>query len=354
MIKKRDKKKFIRRNIKIKNVDIDNIESFYESDIIEEKRAQKKLSKKVAISQKSGLKLKKGRILEVRSNYKCIVSISNEQLMCTLSGRLKQLNLGTRNLISVGDFVNVDVSELPRIEEILPRKNSLSRYMDDNLQTEIVIAANIDQVVITASFREPDLSLGLIDRYICAAEIFNIIPIICINKIDLAKSLKKLKDECKFYKECKYKIIYTSVKLMKGIKDLKKILLNKETVFSGHSGAGKTSLLNILQPDLNLKVAEISDFTSKGVHTTISGKLIAWDFGGYLVDTPGIKTFGLHKKDKYLITRVFPGFSELYKKCKFQNCTHTHEKDCAIKKAIENGKYPKERYYSYIRIMESL
>lgn len=354
MIKKRDKKKFIRRNIKLKNVDVDNIESFYESDIIEEKRAQKKLYKKVEISQKSGLKLEKGRILEVRSNYKCVVNISNEQLMCTLSGRLKQLNLETRNIISVGDFVNVDVSKLPRIEEILPRRNSLSRYLDDRLQTEIVIAANIDQVVITASFKEPDLSLGLIDRYICAAGIFNIIPVICINKIDLVKNLKELKFELKFYKEYKYKIIYTSVKLRKGMKALKKILINRDTVFSGHSGAGKTSLLNILQPDLNLKVAEISDSTRKGIHTTISGKFIAWDFGGYLVDTPGIKTFGLHKKDKYLIPKVFPGFSELYEECKFQNCTHTHEKDCAIKISVENGKYPEERYYSYIRIMESL
>ncbi|MCK4694811.1 MAG: ribosome small subunit-dependent GTPase A [Candidatus Cloacimonetes bacterium] len=354
MIKKREKKKFKRKNIKIQNIEIDNLEKFEEEDIIEEKRAEKKIVEKGEISKKANLELKKGRILEVKSNYKCLVGIGGSKTVCTLSGRLKQVNFKTRTLVAVGDYVNVDISEILRIEEILPRKNSLSRFSEDDFQTEIVLAANIDQVVITSSFKEPKISLGLIDRYICAAEINEIIPIICINKVDLADNLEIVKNKMNFYKMCNFITIYTSAKTGYGIEELREILKGKETVFSGHSGAGKSSLINLLQPGIDLKVAEISDYSKKGVHATSSARLLEWNFGGYLVDTPGIKTFGLHREDKDKIHRVFPGISELVKVCKFKNCTHTHEKDCEIKKAIEKGYFPVERYDSYVRIFESL
>jgi len=254
----------------------------------------------------------------------------------------------------VGDFVNVDEADYPRIEEILPRKNSLSRYSEDSFQTEITIAANIDQIVITNSIYEPEINYGLIDRYLCSAEIAGIEPVICINKIDLAEDLNEIKEKSKFYEEQGYKIIYTSIKQEKSLNKLIQLLKNKQSVFSGHSGAGKSSLINAIQPGLNLRVSEVSDYTGKGIHTTTSSKLIHWKFGGYLVDTPGIKTFGLNRKAKDLISRIFPGFSTLYGQCKFPNCTHSHEKDCAIKIAVENCKYPEERYESYLRIYNSL
>jgi ribosome biogenesis GTPase len=354
MIKKREKKKFKRKNVKIQNIKINDIEKFEEEDIIEEKRAEKKIIEKGKISKKANLELKKGRILEVKSNYQCLVGVENSKVACSLSGRLKQLNLKTRNIVAVGDYVNVDFSDIPRIEETIPRKNSLSRFSEDDFQTEIIIAANIDQVVITSSFKEPKLSFGLIDRYICAAEINEIIPIICINKIDLADNLEVVKMKMEFYKKNNFIIIYTSAEKKYGIEELREILKGKETVFSGHSGAGKSSLINLLQPGMDLRVAEISGYSKKGIHVTSSARLLEWNFGGYLVDTPGIKTFGLRREDKDKITRVFPGISELVKECKFKNCTHTHEKDCEIKKAIEKGYFPVERYDSYVRIFESL
>jgi len=354
MNRKRDKKRFKRQNLKIQNISIDDVDNFMEDEVIEDRRAKKKELKKTISSQKSGLNLVKGRILEVKSNYLCTVDMENKEIECVLSGRLKQINSENRNLVAVGDFVNVDLTDNPRIEEIVARKNSLSRYSEDNFQTEITIAANVDQIIITNSLFEPDINFGLIDRYLCSAAIAGIDPVICVNKIDLADDVKEIKEKCRFYQEQGYKIIYTSIKKSESLEELKEILINKQSVFSGHSGAGKSSLINAIQPGLNLRVSEVSEYTGKGTHTTTSSKLIRWEFGGYLVDTPGIKTFGLNRKDKELLSRIFPGFSKMYELCKFPNCTHSHEKDCAIKNTTEIGKYPKERYESYLRIINSL
>lgn len=354
MIKKKEKKKFKRKNIKLQNIGIDNLEKFEAEDLIEEKRAEKKNIEKGKISQKSNLNLKTGRILQVESNYKCRVKVAGAELICTLSGRLKQVNYETRTLVAVGDFVNVNISENPRIEEILPRKNALSRFSEESFQKEVIIASNIDQVIITVSYREPEISPGLIDRYICAAQLNNILPVICVNKIDLAECIEDVKNKMKFYEDTGFMVIYTSAESGAGINELKAILKNKETVFSGHSGAGKSTLINLLQPNINLEVAEISSYTGKGIHTTTSSQLIEWSFGGYLVDTPGIKTFGLHREDKYDLPLVFPGFSQYADECKFNNCTHSHEVGCVVKKAVDNGEFPTERYESYLRIFESL
>jgi len=353
-MKKKDKKKFKRQDIRLQNININDLETFEENEILEDKRAAKKLPEKGETSQKSNLELKKGRVLEVNTNYTCLVKFDEFKKECFLSGRLKQLNFDTRTIVAVGDYVNVDFSETPRIEEILPRSNSLSRYSEDSFQKEVILAANVDQVIITTSVREPDLNPGLIDRYICASRIAQIKAIICVNKIDLEAQPDRLFSQMKFYQNNGINVIFSSVKSGAGMKELKAILKNKESVFSGHSGVGKSSLINFLQPGLNLKVTEVSDHTSKGVHTTTSSKLIEWDFGGYLVDTPGIKTFGLHRQDKKKIYRIFPGIKVLYEKCQFTDCSHTHENNCAVKTAVEIGEFPKERYQSYLRIIESL
>ena len=354
MNKKRDKKKFKRKNIKISNVELTDIDHFTEDEVSVEKRAEKKLIEKGKHSSKRNLKLKQGRILEVRSNYKCLVKIDKEDLLCTLGGRFKQVNFETKSIVAAGDYVNVDVSSDPRIEEIVDRTNTLSRFSDNDFQTEIIIASNVDQVVITSSYKDPMLNLGLVDRYICAAKINNISPVVCINKIDLAEFMNEITQVGKFYENLGFKVIFTSTKTGEGIKKLKKLLKDKDSVFSGHSGAGKSSLINVLQPNLKLKTAQISDYHRKGVHTTTRSRLLEWDFGGYLVDTPGIKTFGLHRKDKEILKGIFPGLSALAHDCKFVNCTHSHEIKCGVKKEIENGNYPIARYESYLRILESL
>jgi len=354
-LKKKDKKKFVRENLRISNVEINDVEDFYANEIVNDKRADKKTMKKGEKSFKSDMDIKIGRIIEIKSNHVCVVDVDGKSFPCFIGGRFKGVNLETRSILATGDLVNVDFSGEPRVEEILPRNNAVSRYTDDSFQFEIIIAANVDQAIITSSYISPDIRYGLIDRYICAAAIQNLHIILCINKIDLAQDIMEfMENELAFYKKNKIKVVLTSAKNLTGIEELKNLLKNRISVFTGHSGAGKTSLINCLQPDLNLKVMDVSDYSGKGTHTTSRSKLFKWDFGGYLIDTPGIKTFGLHNKDKELIPRVFPGINKLFNKCRFHNCTHSHEEDCAVKKAVEKGKFPYERYESYLRIFESL
>lgn len=353
-MKKKEKKKFKRKDLRLKNIDIDDLADFDADEIVENKQATTKIAEEGKTSLKSNLELHRGKILEIRTNYSCLVEIEGKTIECTLSGRLKQVNFETRNPVAVGDFVNVDLKDNPRIEEILPRKNSLSRFSENDFQEEVIIASNLDQVVITTSLKEPKLNLGLVDRYICSARLREINPVICVNKIDLAEDLSKELENLNFYPRNHIPIIYTSVVTGLGLTELKAVLKDRQSVFSGLSGTGKTSLINALKPGLNLKVSKISDFTSKGTHTTTSTRMIAWDFGGYLVDTPGIKTFGLFREDRNHISRIFPGFDLLYDKCKFADCSHDHEKNCAVKAAVEKGILPVERYDSYIRLLNSL
>lgn len=356
--RKRDKKKFVRKNVRMKNMKIHQLDGFDDHDVIDDKRAQKKLLEKGEQSQKSDTLLQQGRVLEVLSNNRCVVQIDSEEYECAVGGRLKQINYQTRTLVTAGDFVQVDVSNkgtsaLLQIEEITSRRNVLSRFSEGSFQTEVVVAANIDQVIITASICEPDLNLNLIDRYLCCAALAEIVPVICINKMDLADETF-IEEELTYYRDHQFQILLVSAAEKRGIKELRTVLIGRDSVFSGKSGTGKSTLINALEPGLNLRTGVISDYSYKGMHTTTSTRLIPWSFGGHLVDSPGIRTFGLHRKDKELIPRVFPGFDHFYSNCKFHNCTHQHEIGCAVKAAVERNEIPEDRYESYCNIMASL
>lgn len=297
-----------------------------------------------------------GRILEVKTNYSYLVEAGDKLYEATLSGRLKQFSYASKALSAVGDRVELDISGDPnfRIENILPRVNALSRYAGGSFQKEIVLAANIDQVIITSSWRMPLIKPGLIDRYICIAALEDITPVIVINKIDLCEDRIELEETVGYYRESGFPLLCTSVETGEGMEALRALLKDRESVFSGQSGTGKSSLINWLEPGLELRTAEVSDFNEKGKHTTTQAILKPWSFGGHLLDTPGIKTVNLHRDAKAEIPKVFPGFGELADNCRFRDCTHTHEDDCAVLTAYEADLIPVERYESYLRIMDSL
>jgi ribosome biogenesis GTPase len=356
MNKKKDKKLITHSKVNIKNVDIGDIEDYEHLTHQSQTKGIKKHKDK-NFSSKSGMTLKKGIVLEIQSNHLCQVELEDGIIYsCILGGRLKQYNFSTHALAVVGDIVQVDISqeESYRIEEIIPRKNTFSRFQEGSFQTEIPIATNVDLVVITTSWAFPMIKYGLIDRYLCLAAKYGITPLICLNKIDMALDREFVIEDFAYYRECGFDVVFTSCETGEGIEELKSKLKDKISVFSGQSGVGKSSLINLLYPGVNIKTAEVSNWNEKGRHTTTSSRLIKWEFGGYLVDTPGIKTVTLHSSDKQEIPSIFPGFSRFSNGCSFRNCTHTHEEICGIKQAVEDCLIPLERYESFIRLMESL
>lgn len=307
-------------------------------------------------SYKEGMEIITGRISQIRSNYSYLVESAGVYYPASLSGRLKQFIYGSQALSAVGDTVQLDISGAPdyRIENILPRASILSRFGGGSFQKEIIIAANIDQVIITSSWRMPLIKPGLIDRYVCIATMQNLSPVVVLNKMDLCEEREDATETMDYYIQCGIPVVYASTVTGEGMEALRTLLKDKDSVFTGQSGTGKSSLINWLEPQLNLPTGEVSDFNEKGRHTTTQSILIPWSFGGHLLDTPGIKTVNLHSSAKSLIPKVFPGFGRWHGHCRFRDCTHTHEEDCAVLKALEDDLLPIERYDSYLRIMESL
>lgn len=288
----------------------------------------------------------RGRVLSISSKgYD--VQVDEQMILCTPKGVLKKDPSRQKNLITIGDFVLIDNTSIVYVEE---RKSFLSRAENLSRKKEQLIAANIDQVFIVASIEDPSLKPSLIDRYIIAARSGNMQPIIVINKLDLLQKSAFYKDFKKAYSHLEIPFIEVSAKTKKNLTKLKAAMKNKTSVFSGQSGVGKTSILNELL-GLEMRVGEVAQKTRKGAHTTTSSKLIPLKDGGFCIDTPGIKSFGLWDIDKDNLSSYFPDFDELSGGCKFQPCHHFHEPQCAVKEAVDNGKLSQVRYESYLALL---
>jgi ribosome biogenesis GTPase len=213
-----------------------------------------------------------------------------------------------------------------------------------------VIVANVDQLLIVTSAAEPDLKPNLIDRMIVSAEKARIQPVICINKVDLVNSAE-LQPLVGSYCQLGYQVLLLSAETGRGCQQLRHLLVNRETVLVGQSGVGKSSLLNRVAPELERKVNEVSQDTQKGKHTTTSAQLLALPFGGYVVDTPGIRQFQLWDVIPEEVSGFYRDLRTVVNQCQFPDCTHTHEQRCAVKDGVADGLFDVRRYESYCQIM---
>jgi len=294
----------------------------------------------------------RGRVIQGQSGFFTVESETGE-IVCQIRGRLKK-GRKLADIVAIGDWVLITEQEPGKgmIEEVEPRQSMIYR-MAPTARGEFqqVIIANPDQAVFVFSVAQPPPKLRMLDRFLVIAEKERIDALIVANKTDLA-SKAEARDLFSRYEKIDYQVFYTSVPKNRGIKKLKKHLVGKTSLFAGPSGAGKTSILNTIQPGLGLEVKEVSDATKKGKHTTVSRKLVALDEGGYVADTPGLKALDLWDITPEEVDGYFREISEALLDCHFSDCTHTHETGCAVIEGIKNKRIHPERYRSYLRMRE--
>lgn len=302
--------------------------------------------------EETAIHLRRGRVIAITGEG-AVVDLEGKAELCSLKGLMKKEVAQVKNLIAVGDWVRVcDDGAIGQVEE---RTSTLART-DVSGRKEQLIAVNVDQVIIVASVVNPPLKPALIDRYLIAAEKGKIHPIIAINKVDLLDGSSEF--EQLFYKEflaayepLGFPIISLSIRTNTGIDALCSLLQNKTSVFSGQSGVGKSSLLNACF-GLELRTGELATKTSKGTHTTTSAELIPLSGGGYCVDTPGIRSFGIWELLKSDVSNHFSDISAYAKKCKYPDCIHMNEPDCSVLRALKRGKIAPLRYESYVNLIQ--
>jgi ribosome biogenesis GTPase len=326
-----------------------------------------KLKKNKSSSKEDLSHLSRGLVLSI-SPEGIIVDSENTLWTCQLKGALKQEKNRAKNLVAVGDYVLFEKKDhnTGSISHIEDRKSILSRADNLSRRKEQLIAVNIDQVIITCSVVFPALKPSLVDRYIIAAQKGNMSPIIVVNKIDLLEGSPEgvdpitqeveseiLKEFLKAYEALSIPVVLISTKTEEGIKKLKDLMHGKTSVFSGQSGVGKSSLINAVTGS-SLKTGDVVMKTNKGSHTTTSTHLVPVDGGGFCIDTPGIKSFGVWDLDEKELLYYYPEFFPFAKDCRFPDCTHLNEPNCAVIQAVDDGSISELRFASYCALMTSL
>lgn len=277
-----------------------------------------------------------------------------------MKGIFKMDEITSTNPIAVGDEVKIEVENegenTATITEILDRRNYINRQSPRFKHQHHIVASNLDQSMLVATLKEPKTSQGFIDRFLVASEMYHVPAIIVFNKADLYKKKEQEKFEVwkAMYEAAGYKVFLASVKENEGIKPVEVELVNKTTLISGHSGVGKSSLLNIILPDLELKTQDVSGWSGKGQHTTTFAEMHDLPGGGRIIDTPGMREFGLVDLNKQEVSHYFPEMRDRLNDCQFNNCLHVDETKCAIKDAVESGAISADRYVSYINILGSI
>lgn len=298
----------------------------------------------------------KGIVLKSTGSwYQVKEEISGKIIECRVQGKIRLKGVKTTNPVSVGDIVNFIIEsnsdeKTGSIQSIEPRKNYIIRKSINLSKQYQIIASNIDQLALVITLVAPTTTTTFIDRYLASAEAYSIPTLLVFNKIDMyeQKELDHINDLKDIYEKIGYQVLYTSTTKNIGLEKFKKLLTNKTTLISGHSGVGKSSLANSLDNNLDLKTGSISINHLSGKHTTTFAEMHPLNFGGYLIDTPGIKSFAPPDLDKDKIHHYFPEIFKFSEECKFNNCIHIKEPKCRVKKALEEGDIAVHRYQSYL------
>jgi len=303
----------------------------------------------------------KGLVIRSTGSFSTVKLEDGRQLECKIRGIFRHKGgLRTTNPVAVGDRVVIEEGQIgspPSIVEIEARDNYIIRRSINLSKEAHVLAANVDQVYIVATINSPRTSFGFIDRLLVNCEAYHIRACILVNKVDMYADDDKALDALALledtYSSAGYEIILVSALTGFHVDELRSHMQGKICLFVGHSGVGKSSLINTIEPNLHIKTGDISDVHQKGKHTTTFAELHPLGNNTWIVDTPGVKEFGIVDMEKQEIREYFPEFLKLKSQCKFSNCQHLEEPNCAVRKAAEKGEISAERYSSYIGLMHS-
>lgn len=302
----------------------------------------------------------KGIVYKSTGSWYILKGDDNRFHQARLKGKFKIDDITSTNPIAVGDLVEFELENEEGgnviITELHPRRNYVNRISPANKRMHHIIASNIDQSVLIATIKDPKTSMGFIDRFLVTCEAFHIPAIVLFNKADIyrEKEFNIFHERKEIYERIGYRVLLTSVSSGEGIAELKKELENRSTLFSGHSGVGKSSLINAILGDSNIRTCEVSSWSGKGMHTTTFAEMYDLPFGGKIIDTPGMREFAIADIERSELSHYFPEMRIVLNDCQYNNCMHINEPSCAVKNAVMNGQISEERYISYCSILDSI
>ena len=302
----------------------------------------------------------KALVYKSTGSWYIVKNKSGEFWNARLKGIFKIDDITSTNPVAVGDEVEIETENESEnsaiITEIHPRRNYINRESPRQKHQHHIVASNLDQSLLVATLKEPRTSQGFIDRFLVASEMYHVPAFIVFNKSDIygKKETERFEHLKGMYAAAGYTVFLISVLKNTGIEELRVLLQGKTTLISGHSGVGKSSLLNVIFPDMNLRTQGISGWSGKGQHTTTFAEMFDLPVSGTIIDTPGMREFGLVDISRQELSHYFPEIRQQLNNCQFNNCLHIDEPDCAIKDAVESGTISADRYVSYVNILGSI
>ena len=302
----------------------------------------------------------KGTVYKSTGSWYVVKDDNGEFRNARMKGVMKLDDITSTNPVAVGDRVELemqtDIENAAMITEILDRHNHINRQSPRHKHQQHIVASNIDQSLLLVTLKEPRTSQGFIDRFLVASEMYHVPALIVFNKADLYKSkeMQKYEEWKNMYEKIGYPVYLISAEKKEGIEEITHLLKDKTTLISGHSGVGKSSLLNVIFPEMNLKTKDVSGWSGKGQHTTTFAEMYDLPTGGKIIDTPGMREFGLVDIEKQELSHYFREMRDRLNNCQFNNCLHVNEPGCAIKEAVVKGEIDENRFISYVGILDSI